>query len=177
MFLTRVELTNVRCIRSLTLPLEMSSGVTRKWTLLLGDNGVGKSTLMRSIGLVLAGSSALAELIGDPDSWVHVGENQCTISADLETADGEKRQISLKISRGDTIKEVYETNKETLELLDRAIARVSRNYLLIAYGASRRRTAPHGASAARSCRRRPPSRASAIRAPTTWRPSFPPTRC
>ena len=67
---------------------------------------------MRSIGLVLAGSSALAELIGDPDSWVHVGEDQCTISADLETADGEERKISLKISRGDTIKEVYETNKD-----------------------------------------------------------------
>lgn len=138
MFLTRVELTNVRCIRSLTLPLEMSSGVTRKWTLLLGDNGVGKSTLMRAIGLVLAGSSALAELIGDPDSWVRFGAQECTISADLETADGDKRHISLKISRGDTIKEVYETNKETLEVLDRAIARVSRNYLVIAYGASRR---------------------------------------
>jgi predicted ATP-binding protein involved in virulence len=138
MFLTRVELTNVRCIRSLTLPLETSSGVTRKWTLLLGDNGVGKSTLMRSIGLVLAGSSALAELIGDPDSWVRFGEQECTIAADLETADGEKRHISLKISRGDTIKEVYETNKETLEMLDRAIARVARNYLVIAYGASRR---------------------------------------
>src|SRR5918994_5946671 len=138
MFLTRVELTNVRCIRSMTLPLETSSGVTRKWTLLLGDNGVGKSTLMRSIGLVLAGSSALAELIGDPDSLARFGEQECTISADLETADGEKRHISLKISRGDTIKEVYETNKETLELLDRAIARASRNYLVIAYGASRR---------------------------------------
>src|SRR5918993_732312 len=138
MFLTRVELANVRCIRSLTLPLATQSGVTRKWTLLLGDNGVGKSTLMRSIGLVLAGSSALAELIGDPESWIHVGEKQCTISADLETADGEARHVSLKISRGDTIKEVYETNKETVELLDRAIARASRNYLVIAYGASRR---------------------------------------
>ena len=93
---------------------------------------------MRSIGLVLAGSSALAELIGDPDSWMHAGEQECTISADLETADGEKRHVSLKISRGGTIKEVYETNKETLDMLDRAIARVSRNYLVIAYGASRR---------------------------------------
>jgi predicted ATP-binding protein involved in virulence len=138
MFLTRVELTNVRCVRSLTLPLEVPSGVTRKWTLLLGDNGVGKSTLMRSIGLVLAGSSALAELIGDPDSWVRSGEQQCTISADLETIDGDKRHISLNISRGDTIKDVYERNKDTLEMLDRAISRVARNYLVIAYGASRR---------------------------------------
>jgi predicted ATP-binding protein involved in virulence len=138
MFLTRVELTNVRCIKSLALPLETSTGVTRKWTLLLGENGVGKSTLMRSIGLVLAGSAALAELIGDPDSWIRAGESQCTISADLETAEGEKRHISLRISRGDTIKEVYETNRDTLELLDRAITRAARNYLVIAYGASRR---------------------------------------
>jgi predicted ATP-binding protein involved in virulence len=138
MFLTRVELTNVRCIKSLVLPLETSPDVTRKWTLLLGENGVGKSTLMRSIGLVLAGSAALAELIGDPDSWIRAGQNECTISADLETAEGEKRHVSLRISRGDTIKEVYETNKETLELLDRAIARAARNYLVIAYGASRR---------------------------------------
>jgi predicted ATP-binding protein involved in virulence len=138
MFLTKVELTNVRCIRTLTLPVTSPSGVTRKWTLLLGDNGVGKSTLMRSIGLVLAGSSALAELIGDPDSWVHAGEEQCAIGADLETADGEKRHVSLKIARGDTIKDVYDTNKDTLELLDRAIASAARNYLVIAYGASRR---------------------------------------
>ena len=171
MFLTRVELTNVRCIRSMTLPLEMSSGVTRKWTLLLGDNGVGKSTLMRSIGLVLAGSSALAELIGDPDSWVHVGEEQCTISADLETADGEKRQISLKISRGDTIKEVYETNKETLELArSRNRARVAE----LPADRVRRLTAPEQHEAVDADRR---LALPAIRAPTTWRPSFPPTRC
>jgi predicted ATP-binding protein involved in virulence len=138
MFLTRVEIINVRCVKSLALPLETSPDVTRKWTLLLGENGVGKSTLMRSIGLVLAGSAALAELIGDPDSWIRAGENECSISADLETAEGEKRHISLRISRGNTIKDVYETNKDTLELLDRAIARAARNYLVIAYGASRR---------------------------------------
>ncbi|HKY21764.1 MAG TPA: AAA family ATPase [Vicinamibacterales bacterium] len=138
MFLRSVELTNVRCIRSLSLPLETSSGVPRRWTLLLGENGVGKSTLMRSVGLVLAGSSALAELLGDPESWIRAGEAECTISAEFETAEGDQRHASLRIRRGDTIKEVYETNKETLELLDRAIARSARNYLVIAYGASRR---------------------------------------
>ena len=138
MFLKRVELTNVRCIRSITLPLSTPAGQTRRWTLLLGENGVGKSTLMRSIGLVLAGSAALAELIGDPDSWIRFGESECSISADLVTADGDPRHVSLRIRRGDTIKEVYETNRETLELLDRAIAGSVRNYLVIAYGASRR---------------------------------------
>lgn len=138
MFLKRIELTNVRCIRSMNLPLTVPSGVTRRWTLLLGENGVGKSTLMRSIGLVLSGSAALAELIGEPDSWIRYGEQEASIAADLETADGEQRHISLRIRRGDTIKELYENNKETLDLLDRAITRASRNYLVIGYGASRR---------------------------------------
>ena len=138
MFLKRIELTNVRCIRSLSLPLDVPAGSSRRWTLLLGENGVGKSTLMRAIGLVLAGSSALAELIGEPESWIRSGENECTVSAHLETAEGEPRHISLRIRRGDTIKEVYEANRETLDLLDRAIARAARNYLVIAYGASRR---------------------------------------
>lgn len=138
MFLKRIDLANVRCFRALSLPLEVPTGGSRRWTLLLGENGVGKSTLMRAIGLVLAGSAALAELIGEPDSWVRWGEDECTVSADLETAEGEPRHISLRIRRGDTIKEVYEANRETLELLDRAIARAARNYLVIAYGASRR---------------------------------------
>ena len=138
MFLKRVELTNVRCIRSMNVPLTVPSGVTRRWTLLLGENGVGKSTLMRSIGLVLSGSAALAELIGEPESWIRFGEAEASIAADLVTAEGEERHISLRIRRGDTIKELYANNRETLELLDRAIARASRNYLVIGYGASRR---------------------------------------
>jgi predicted ATPase len=138
MFLKRIELTNVRCIRSMNLPLTVPAGVTRRWTLLLGENGVGKSTLMRAIGLVLSGSAALAELIGEPESWIRFGEAEASIAADLVTADGDERHISLRIRRGDTIKEIYAQNRETLELLDRAIASASRNYLVIAYGASRR---------------------------------------
>ena len=138
MFLKRVELTDVRCLRSATLPLSTPAGDTRRWTLLLGENGTGKSTVMRAVGLVLAGSAALAELIGDPESWIRAGARECAIAADLETADGEPRRIALRLRRGDTIKDVYERNRETLDLLDRAIARSSRNYLVIAYGASRR---------------------------------------
>lgn len=138
MFLRRVELTNVRCIRSLTLPLTTPAGDARRWTLLLGENGVGKSTVMRAIGLVLAGSSALGELIGECDSWIRAGARECTIAADLETSDGAPRRIHLKIRRGDTVKQVYQRNRTTLDLLDRAIAHGARNYPVIAYGASRR---------------------------------------
>jgi predicted ATPase len=138
MFLKQVDLTNVRCITSMRIPLLAPSGVERRWTLLLGENGVGKSTLMRAIGLVLAGSEALAELIGEPDSWIRYGEDECSVAADIETAEGEPRHVSLHIRRRDTIKDVYERNRDTLEMLDRAIARSARNYLVIAYGASRR---------------------------------------
>lgn len=138
MFLRRIELTNVRCFRTIDLPLVNESGGTRRWTLLMGENGVGKSTVLRAIGLVLAGSAALAELLGEPDSWIRAGESECSMSADMETADGEARHVALRIRRGETIKSVYENNRETLDLLDRATARAARNYMVIAYGASRR---------------------------------------
>jgi len=40
------------------------------WITLLGENGVGKSTLLQSIGLLLAGSDGAKKLISSPQSWV-----------------------------------------------------------------------------------------------------------
>ena len=140
MFLTRVELTNVRCIRSLTLPLEMSSGVTRKWTLLLGDNGVGKSTLMRSIGLVLAGSSALAELIRRSRQLGARSESsECTHQR--RPRNRRRREAACQpenLSRRHDQGSLRERTKRRWSCSTAQSPSSARNYLVIAYGASRR---------------------------------------
>ena len=138
MFLKRVELTNVRCIRSMSLPLVTPEGGARRWTMLLGENGVGKSTLMRAVGLVLAGSAALPELIGDPESWIRAGENECAIDADFDMPDGSPRHVRLSVRRGDSLKQLYDTNREGLDLLDRAVDEDASSFPVIGYGASRR---------------------------------------
>ncbi len=138
MFLQRIELENVRSIEHLELNFKSDSDKPRRWTLLLGENGTGKSSILRSIALITAGSAALSELLLKPDSWVRLGAKGCRIEADLVTADGEERQISLSWSRGENIRDLFEKNKLTLDKLDSALTHSTRNYFTVGYGASRR---------------------------------------
>jgi energy-coupling factor transporter ATP-binding protein EcfA2 len=138
MFLKRLYLEDVRAIGSLDLPFADAGGSVRKWTLLLGQNGCGKSTVLRSIALLVAGSEALPELLVNPDSWVRLGAESARIAADLVTAQGEERHIELRIRRGSNVRDLFKENEEPLDRLDRALRHSTRNYLIIGYGVSRR---------------------------------------
>jgi predicted ATP-binding protein involved in virulence len=120
------------------LSFEKNKTSNRKWTLILGENGTGKSNLLKSIALVTSGSNALGELIGDTDSWIQLNKQGCTISAILETKKGDERLISLQLNQGDNLSKIISNNRESLHLIDEAIENAERNYFIVGYGASRR---------------------------------------
>jgi energy-coupling factor transporter ATP-binding protein EcfA2 len=60
--ISRIELSNIRCFESLTLDFHQHDRLQR-WTMLLGDNAVGKSTLLKSLALGLCNESEAAALI------------------------------------------------------------------------------------------------------------------
>lgn len=136
MFLERVVLENIRSISSLELPLGDAAG-PRKWTFLLGENGTGKSTVLRAIGLVLAGSEALPELLGSPAEWVRHGTSEGQIRLHLVTAGGKQREVALVLRREDNLRELFDRNRELLEQLDAALEHTERNYFTAGYGVSR----------------------------------------
>jgi len=138
MFLQRIALHNVRSVETLALDLTGSDGAGRRWTLLLGENGCGKSSVLRAVALLLAGSEALPDLLGEPDDWISNGAEQCTIGGRLVTAKGEARDIALVIHRGEGLRELFARNRVSLAALDAAIAHADRQYFTLAYGASRR---------------------------------------
>ena len=72
MFLKEIELTNFKCHEDLYLSFETDfpSDPIRKTTFLLGENGTGKSALLKAVALVTAGSSSLGNLLGSPDDWL-----------------------------------------------------------------------------------------------------------
>jgi len=109
----------------------------RQWTLILGENGLGKSTILRSIALVTAGSDALADLLGDPDSWINLKAEFGLIEAEIATADGKARNLSLKIRRGAGVSGVLKDNEAGLGELDAALSHSARNYFVVGYGVSR----------------------------------------
>lgn len=138
MFLKRLSLKNFQCLADIELSFESTTSKNREWTLLLGENGTGKSNLLKSIALVTAGSTALGELLGNSDTWVKFKEKSCTITAELESPKGGERKISLLLNRGDNLSKIISNNKEALRLIDDAIEDAERNYFVVAYGASRR---------------------------------------
>ncbi|UQN10201.1 AAA family ATPase [Deinococcus sp. QL22] len=145
MFLRWIRIQNLRSLEQLELSFE-SGGKPRKWTMLLAENGTGKTTLLRAIALVTAGSDALAGLLGDIDSWIRNGTEHATIEARLATADGQTRDIALNIQRGDTLASLLSRNQESIALLDAALGHAERNYFVVGYGASRRLTTTPGSS-------------------------------
>jgi predicted ATPase len=137
-FLRQVKIENVRSLRDLTVSFEAETGSIRKWTLLLGENGAGKSSVLRAIALALGGSDALPELLIDNEMWIRRGANIASIQLELVTANKEQRQVTLQLRRGESLAQTFLRNRASLELLDAALAYSPRNYFTIGYGVSRR---------------------------------------
>lgn len=139
MFLKRIALQDVRGIDQLTLLFtQEDSSSLRQRTLILGENGMGKSTLLRAIALVTAGSDALSTLLADPDEWISHSRSECSIQATLVTQKQQERSISLRIKRHDTLKDIIINNQAALNEIDAALNHANRNYFVVGYGASRR---------------------------------------
>jgi len=142
MKITRLILKNVRCYEHLDMSFldfdKNEQEIGRARTIILGNNGTGKSTILRSIALLLSGSSALGELIGNPDKWIKHGENSCNIKATFNAANGEKRHIELMFKKGDELSQIIDRNRESLSQLESSFEYTNRNYLTIGYGVHRR---------------------------------------
>ena len=118
MFLKEIKLKNFRCFNDLTISFIQEGGGIRKWTILLGENGSGKSNLLKGIALITAGSDALPELLGDPNEWIQYQKTSCELNATLVTKDAEERRIKLLIKRGDGPSDVIIRNRDSLRQID-----------------------------------------------------------
>ena len=95
MYLQEITLRNIKCFENLTLDFSetahhsKNAGSIRRWTTLFGMNGLGKSTLLQAMGIVLAGPSAVKGLMPAADGWVRKGCNYGEIEAKLLWTDGD----------------------------------------------------------------------------------------
>ncbi|WP_129791538.1 AAA family ATPase [Sphingosinicella sp. CPCC 101087] len=141
MFLEKLVVENIRSIPYAELDFttdEIEPPMVRRWSLLVGENGTGKSTLLKAAALILAGSEALPHLIGDCRSWVRRGAERGRITARLRTAEWELREVAVDITSSDTVREVLFRNRDDLKPLDDALEHATQNYFVVAYGPYRR---------------------------------------
>ena len=130
MYIKKVTLTNVRCFEHVEFDLSSDHDV-RKWGVILGDNGVGKTTLIRSIAMGLCDKTGAASLLQDTfGDWVRWDEKKATIKIDL--LDGDKER-SIKTT-------IYHESGSKLETVAREKDMENfpwKNMFVCAYGANR----------------------------------------
>lgn len=78
MYLSRATITNIKGLRHADLSFDKDHEAG--WHVLLGDNGAGKSALIRSIALALVGPDEAAALREDWSRWITWGESEAHVS-------------------------------------------------------------------------------------------------
>jgi WD40 repeat protein/energy-coupling factor transporter ATP-binding protein EcfA2 len=135
--LRRMTLRNVKCLENLDLSLVTERGEPRRWSLLLGENGCGKTTVLRALALLTGGSGAFGELIGNPDDWIRKGKDSCSIQAEFSLGRGRPSVFELTWNRGWSLAQVFASNQASFKGLDALLAQSARNFLAAGYGCSR----------------------------------------
>jgi len=130
MFLKEIHVKNFKGFDDLHFSFVKENGEVRKHTVLLGENGTGKSNLLKAIALITASPDAILELLKQPNEWIKQGENTCTIEA--TTSYG--HNLKLTWNRGEKPSQIVTQNlKNTAE-----ISHFNSLYQVYAYGASRK---------------------------------------
>lgn len=94
MYVKAVELKNLKSFEHLQFKFDRSDGSYAGWTVIVGGNASGKSTLLKAIALSLLGPDDARQLMGPISSWVRRGASTASSRIGLvwsKGADGWKK--------------------------------------------------------------------------------------
>ena len=133
MYISKIHLKNIRCFEEIEIDLTGDEDV-RKWAVILGNNGVGKTTLLRCIAVGLCDQTSAAGLISDlQGDWVRQGSNSNTGTIQITLTDPALQRP--------VYSEIEITNKdgrETVRVLKSPMdGRPGKDIFACAYGAGR----------------------------------------
>jgi energy-coupling factor transporter ATP-binding protein EcfA2 len=135
--LSSFRLANIRCFESLTLDFS-GEGPSRPaaWTVLLGNNASGKSTVLKALALALAPTQdALALFSQDANPWLRRGANTGLIQVDyLDPAGKAKSSVLVLRQRGSEEHLLFASAEDPRNQPDS----LSETPLICGYGAARR---------------------------------------
>lgn len=92
MKISKVTIENIRCFEHLVIDFN-SNQRAKDFLVIIGDNGVGKTTVLRSIALGISEQSGSAGLIDELEGdWIRSGQESASIRIDLEPYSGCKEE-------------------------------------------------------------------------------------
>jgi uncharacterized protein (TIGR02646 family) len=96
-FIERIDLTNIRAFKRLTLQPAFSTNESGSWLMLLGENGAGKSTVLQAIACALIGQRGVDSLELKASSFLRRG---CARGEVRVQVSGLSAPITLTLKRG-----------------------------------------------------------------------------
>ena len=104
MYIKKVEIKNIRSISEFTM--EFPEGKEAGWHVLIGDNGAGKSTILKAIAVILLGEADALRIDPYWESWVRKGEDLAQI-----------KLIFLREDRDDLPEVIRKKDEANIELI------------------------------------------------------------
>ncbi len=102
MYIKRIRLENIRCFAKSKIEFDLS-GNAPPFTVIVGDNATGKTTLLRAIAIGLCDEAGAAALIKESDvGFIRSGEPGAEISIDLANSSGQSCSIKTSIEKINT---------------------------------------------------------------------------
>ncbi|HEV7495511.1 AAA family ATPase [Baekduia sp.] len=84
MYIKRVELSDVKSFKNAQFDFCPEEGQYAGWAVITGDNGAGKTALLRAIALALLGPDQSRGLVQDFSGWAQTGEERGAVSVEVK---------------------------------------------------------------------------------------------
>jgi energy-coupling factor transporter ATP-binding protein EcfA2 len=92
MYIKKVEFKNLKCFEDISIDFKAArKGKDRQanWNVIIGNNGVGKTSLLRAIAACLMDAETATRLL-KPEGWVRSGEKIASLKSTLVQEDGDR---------------------------------------------------------------------------------------
>lgn len=97
MKISKLRLKNIKCFEDTEISFENEKGGVKNWSLFVGDNGQGKTTILRGLALGLCDKEGASGLLLELYGFLRRDEEEGSIEICLEDTDGEKYTIETQI--------------------------------------------------------------------------------
>lgn len=114
MYINRLQISDVRSVANFNFELKQDE--LAGWHVILGDNGSGKSSIIRSLAIILAGGTKVSATRQVWDNWLARNKNSATIEAIIRP-DEAKDQFSKRgrQPKSFTVRAEFERNTDSSE--------------------------------------------------------------